>query len=99
MFRLFKHYIPHAVLLLAALDSLLLMASAELAWLLRAWQIDMAVEPISHRWTSLVSFALVVQLGMIAVGVYGMEAIQSLRFSLMRQMAAVSLAVILLATL
>ena len=38
-------------LLLAALDSLLLMASAELAWLLRAWQIDMAVEPISHRWT------------------------------------------------
>ena len=44
MFRLFKHYIPHAVLLLAALDSLLLMASAELAWLLRAWQIDMAVE-------------------------------------------------------
>lgn len=99
MFRLFKHYIPRAVLLLAVFDSVLLMLSAELAWVLRAYQIDMAVEPISERWTSLVAFAVVVQLGMVAVGVYGMQAIQSLRFSLMRQMAAVSLAIILLATL
>ena len=99
MFRLFKHYIPHAVLLLAFLDLCALMMAAELAWVIRAGQIDMMVLPLGERWVPLASFALVVQLGMIAVGVYGPEALQSLRFALMRLLAAVSLGVILLATL
>ncbi|MEQ1726046.1 MAG: TIGR03013 family XrtA/PEP-CTERM system glycosyltransferase [Sphingopyxis sp.] len=99
MVRLFKHYIPHAVLLLAALDALMLMAAAELAWVARAWQIGMAVAPVTARWAPIVIFACVVQLGMIAVGVYGPQALQSLRFTFMRLLAAVSLAVILLATL
>ncbi|MEK6540791.1 MAG: TIGR03013 family XrtA/PEP-CTERM system glycosyltransferase [Pseudomonadota bacterium] len=99
MVRLFKHYIPHAVLLLAALDALMLMGAAELAWVARAWQIDMAIEPVTARWAPIVIFSSVVQLGMIAVGVYGPQALQSLRFTFMRMLAAVSLAVILLATL
>ncbi len=99
MVRLFKHYIPHAVLLLAALDALMLMGAAELAWVARAWQIDMAIEPVTARWAPIVIFASVVQLGMIAVGVYGPQALQSLRFTFMRMLAAVSLAVILLSTL
>lgn len=99
MFRLFKHYIPKAVLLLALFDALLLMAAAEAAWVLRAEQIGMDIDPLYLRWMPMVSFALVVQLGMIAVGVYGNEALQSVRFALMRQLTAVSLAIILLATL
>lgn len=99
MFRLFKHYIPKAVVLLALLDAILLMAAAEAAWVLRASQIGMTVDPLSVRWMPMVSFALVVQLGMIAVGVYGTEALQSVRFALMRLLTAVSLGVILLATL
>ena len=46
MFRLFKHYIPKAVLLLALFDAILLMAAAEAAWVLRAGQIGMTVEPL-----------------------------------------------------
>lgn len=99
MFRLFKHYIPHAVLLLALLDLAALLVAAELAWIIRAGQIGMAVEPIALRWTPALIFALTVQLGMIAVGVYSPEALQSRRFALMRLLAAVSLAIILLATL
>ena len=99
MFRLFKHYIPHAVLLLALLDLAALLVAAELAWVIRAGQIGMAVEPIALRWTPALIFALTVQLGMIAVGVYSPEALQSRRFALMRLLAAVSLAIILLATL
>lgn len=99
MFRLFKHYIPHAVLLLALLDLVALLASAELAWVIRASQIGMAIEPFTLRWTPALIFALTVQLGMIAVGVYSPEALQSRRFALMRLLAAVSLAIILLATL
>lgn len=99
MFRLFKHYIPKAVLLLALFDALLLMAAAEAAWVIRAEQIGMDVDPLYMRWVPMVSFALVVQLGMVAVGVYGTEALQSFRFALMRLLTAVSLAIILLATL
>ncbi|QJQ31097.1 TIGR03013 family PEP-CTERM/XrtA system glycosyltransferase [Sphingomonas lacunae] len=99
MFRLFKHYIPKAVLLLALFDALLLMMAAEAAWVLRAHQIGMTVEPLYVRWIPMVSFALVVQLGMIGVGVYGTEALQSVRFALMRLLTAVSLGIILLATL
>ena len=99
MFRLFKHYIPHAVLLLALLDAVALLISAELAWVLRARQIGMEIEPLMARWEPGLFFVLTVQLGMIAVGVYSPEALQSRRFALLRQLAAVSLAIILLATL
>ena len=99
MFRLFKHYIPHAVLLLAFLDACALLVAAELAWVIRANQIVMTIEPIASRWAALVSFALAVQMAMISVGVYGPEAVRSLRFAFMRLLAAVSLGIILLATL
>ena len=46
MIRLFKHYVPHAVLLLGLLDFLLLIGAAEAGWILRAHQIGMDVEPI-----------------------------------------------------
>ncbi len=99
MFRLFKHYIPHAVLALALFDVLVLMLAAELAWLIRATQIGMDVDPLATRWLPMVTFAAVVQLGMIAVGAYSPEALQSRHYALLRLLAAVSLAVILLATL
>lgn len=99
MFRLFKHYIPRVVLLMALLDAVALFLAAEIAWVLRATQIGMDVEPLAERLWPGVIFAVVTQLGMIAVGYYSPEALQSGRTSLMRQLAAVSLAVILLATL
>lgn len=99
MIRLFKHYISRAVLALALADFLALLLAAECAWVIRAWQIDMAITPAAERVAALLSFAIVVQLGMSAVGVYGTQALQSLHFMLMRQLAAVSVAVILLATL
>jgi len=39
MVRLFKHYVPHAVLLLGLIDCALLFLAADLAWTLRASQI------------------------------------------------------------
>lgn len=99
MFRLFKHYIPYAVLLLGLLDALALMVAAELAWVVRADMIGMDAGTFSGRWKTVVAFAFVVQTGMIAVGVYGTEALRSLAFALLRLLAAISLGVILLATL
>jgi sugar transferase (PEP-CTERM system associated) len=99
MIRLFKHYIPHAVLLLAALDFLLLLGAAELGWIYRAQQIGMDVERIATRYVPLVSFAVSLQVAMIAVGVYGTEALQSLRFATARLLVAISLGVIFLSVL
>src|SRR3546814_14381080 len=70
MIRLFKHYVPNAVLLLGLLDIILLLAAAELGWVIRAHQIDMAVEPRVHRLPQIASSPARLPLGMDA-GVRG----------------------------
>jgi sugar transferase (PEP-CTERM system associated) len=99
MVRLFKHYVPHAVLLLGLIDGALLLIAADLAWSLRAAQIGMDSGALLDRAALLVGFAAVVLTAMIAVGVYGSEALRSLRFAAARLLVAVSLAIIALALL
>ncbi|MDE2562500.1 MAG: TIGR03013 family PEP-CTERM/XrtA system glycosyltransferase [Sphingomonadales bacterium] len=96
MIRLFKHYIPHAVLLLGLLDFALLMLAGELGWMVRAHQIGVAVGQVGDRLLPLVIFAALIQLAMIAVGVYGSEALRSMRYATARLLVAVSLGVIAL---
>jgi sugar transferase (PEP-CTERM system associated) len=96
MIRLFKHYVPHAVLLLGLLDFITLLCSAEAAWVIRARQIGMDVDYILNRAGPLLSFAAALQVSMIAVGVYGNEALQSLRYATARLLVAISLGVIFL---
>ena len=99
MIRLFKHYIPHAVLLLGLLDLALLMVASELAWQVRAAQIGMDPGPVDGRWLPLVGSAAVVWIAMISVGVYGPYALRSLRFAGARLLVAISLGIIALATI
>ncbi len=96
MIRLFKHYIPHAVMLLGLFDLALLMLAGELAWTLRSDQIGTDTGPLLERVGMLGSFALVVWLAMIAVGVYGAEALRSMRYAGARLLVAVSLGIIAL---
>jgi len=96
MIRLFKHYIPNAVLLLALCDFALLVGAAESGWVLRAHEIRMHVDPMINRLPQLLSFALSLQISMIAVGVYGVDALQSLRFASARLLVSVSLGIIFL---
>jgi len=97
MIRLFKHYIPHAVLLLGLLDLGLLVLASELAWQLRGHQIGMDIGAISNRGVALVGTAMMIWLAMIAVGVYGPNALRSLRFAGARVLVAISLGIIALA--
>ncbi|MEM7778768.1 MAG: TIGR03013 family XrtA/PEP-CTERM system glycosyltransferase [Pseudomonadota bacterium] len=99
MIRLFKHYIPHAVLLLGLLDFALLIVASEAAWRVRAAQIGMDPGPFDERWIPMVGSAAVVWLAMIAVGVYGPYALRSLRFAGARLLVAISLGIIALATI
>jgi len=96
MIRVFKHYLPYAVLLLGAIDFVLLMAAAEAGWMLRLWQLTGEVNPWSERLPNMLAFALTLQTAMIAVGVYGVEALQSLRFAVARLLVALGLGIILL---
>ena len=96
MIRLFKHYVPNAVLLLGLLDIILLIVAAEAGWVVRANQIAMDAGPASARLPQLASFAFCVELAMIAVGVYGADALQSLRFAAARLLVASSLGTIFL---
>jgi sugar transferase (PEP-CTERM system associated) len=97
MFRLFKHYVPYAVLFLALVDFCLLFAAAETAWVIRANQIGMGIDYIGNRIWPLVTFASSVQLAAMAVGVYSQDSLQSLRFAIARLLVAVSLGVIFMA--
>src|SRR3990167_6864381 len=99
MVRIFKHYVSHGVLLLGLLDSLILLGSAETAWIVRAHQIAMQVDPVSSRAILLLSFALAMQLAMVAVGVYESEALQSRRVGVSRLLIAISLGMLLLSFL
>jgi sugar transferase (PEP-CTERM system associated) len=97
--RLFKHYIPRALFLLGLLDFLLLIVAAELGWTLRIWQLGSKVGPIADRIPQLLSFAVALQCAMIAVGCYGGEALQSIRFGLARLLVVVSIGVILISVM
>jgi hypothetical protein len=96
MIRLFKHYVPYAVLLLGLVDAVLLIASAEIGWIVRAHQIGMNVAPIHTRIAQLVTFALALQVSLVAVGAYGVASFLSLRFAAARLAVALSLGVIFL---
>ncbi len=96
MVRLFKHYVPHAVLLLGLFDIALLFGAGEFAWHLRAGQLGTDPGSLSERFVSLGSFGLIVLVGMVAVGVYGAEALRSMRYAVARLIVAVSLGIIVL---
>src|SRR5688500_2695121 len=99
MVPLFKHHVPHAVLLLGLVDCALLFLARNLSWPLPPTAIDMEPGALSDRLATLVGFAGVVLAAMIAVSVYGSEALRSLRFAGARLLVAVSLAIIALAFL
>lgn len=99
MVRLFKHYVPYAVLLLGILDFLVLLISAEAAWVLRAQEIGMHVDYIGTRAVPLIGFAVALQSALVAVGVYGNESLQSLRYAVARLLVAVTLGVIFLSVM
>lgn len=99
MIRLFKHYIPHAVVLLWLVDVLLLVGAGEASWQLRASQIGMVAGPFADRLALHGAFAAMMVTAMVSVGVYGADALRSMRYAGARLLVAISLGVIALAFL
>ena len=96
MVRLFKHYVPYAVLLLGLIDFALLMLASEAGWLLRTWQIGTESALTPRRLPEMLTFALTLQLAMVGVGVYRVEALRSMRYAVARLVVSVSLGILLL---
>jgi sugar transferase (PEP-CTERM system associated) len=96
LIRLFKHYVPHSVLIIGAIDFVLLLAAGETGWLLRLWQIQRDADPDAARLPHLLTFAVTLQIAMVGVGAYGMDALRSMRIAVARLIAAISLGVLLL---
>ena len=99
MVRLFKHYVAHTVLLLGLADFALLMLAGEAGWMLRLWQIGAHIDPDPSRLPHLVTFAVTLLLAMVGVGVYGVDALRSMRIATARLVVAVSLGVLLLSVI
>ncbi len=99
MIRLFKHYVPYAVLLLGLVDFVLLAGAAEAGWSLRLWQLGGRVDPEVARLPNLIAFAGTLQAAMVAVGVYSVTALQSIRFATARLLVAVALGILALSVI
>jgi sugar transferase (PEP-CTERM system associated) len=99
MIRLFKHYIPHAVVLLWLVDLIMLVSANEMSWRLRANQIGIDTGSITDRVWAHSGFAAMMVTAMIAVGVYGGDALRSMRFAAARLLVSISLGVIALSFL
>jgi sugar transferase (PEP-CTERM system associated) len=99
MIRLFKHYVPHAVVWLALLEFFALLASADFAWRIYAHQGGFDAGSFASRWLPLLTFAVANSLAMMATGMYGTEALRSMKFATARLFAAISLGVIFLSVL
>ena len=96
MIRLFKHYLPKAVFLLGIIDFWLLILAGELGWRVRAYQLSIDSGSIGDRLVPLLLFAVLVQTAMVSVGVYGSDALRSMRYATARLMVAISLGIIAL---
>ncbi len=96
MIRLFKHYIPYAVILLGLIDFVLLGIATDAAWRIRAAQIGIGSGSSLDRGWQLLAYAGVMQIAMIAVGVYGADSLRSMRFATARLLVAISLAILTL---
>ncbi|MBS0255233.1 MAG: TIGR03013 family PEP-CTERM/XrtA system glycosyltransferase [Proteobacteria bacterium] len=94
MIRLFKHYIPHAVLLLGLFDLALLITAGDFAWRLTANQLAVDLGAFDNRVWALAGFAAMMIMVMTAVGVYGADSLRSIRFATARLLVAISLGVI-----
>jgi sugar transferase (PEP-CTERM system associated) len=99
MIRLFRHYVPNAVLLLGLLDFVLLAGAADMGWLWRVAQPNPAGEAMLIHAPQLLGFAMVMLVSMIAVGVYGADALHSLRVACARLLVAVSIGILILSVL
>lgn len=99
MIRLFKHYVPYAVLLLGVIDFALLLGGAEAGWAVRLWQVTGDFTLGSAPLPSMAAFAVTLQVAMVAVGVYGIPALRSVRFATARLLVAVALGLLLLSVL
>lgn len=97
MFRLFKHYVPHAVIVLWLVEFATLLFAAEAGWRLYAHQIGITAGSPGDRFWPLLTFSITLQLGMMATGFYGNEALRSMRFGVARLLTGISLGVIFLA--
>jgi hypothetical protein len=62
---------------------------------LRAWQIGIDPGDFGQRWAPVLTFAVLVQLAMISVGVYGPDSLRSMRYATARLLVASALASLL----
>jgi lipopolysaccharide/colanic/teichoic acid biosynthesis glycosyltransferase len=82
------------VLLLGALDLALLLVAAQAGWAARLWQLTGALDADAARLPNMLAFAGTLQAAMVAVGVYGVRAIRSVRFAVARLLVAVALGIL-----
>ncbi|QCI79681.1 hypothetical protein E6W36_09515 [Hankyongella ginsenosidimutans] len=88
MIRVFKHYVPTPLLVLGLLEFFVLIASAELGWRVRVYQIGGQPGSVVGNIPEILTFGVVMYVAYLAVGAYQASACRSVRESISRVMVA-----------
>jgi len=95
---LFKHYIPTPLLLLGLVELLLLLLAAEAALVVRAAQVGMTY-PSGERLPEILTYAAVMSIVMLAVGLYQYDGYRTLRMTATRLLVAFAIGLVALAVI
>lgn len=99
MLRIFRHYIPKSLIVLALIEWLLLVLCSEAAFQLRMYAADLDPGPFLGHAAEVMAFVLVVYFSMVALGAYDAEALRDLKITVLRLAVALSASLILLSLL
>lgn len=97
MIRLFKHQIPHVVVVLAYADLLILLFAGELAWHIASGQLTISLGHFLERICVLGFFAVAVEAAIFMTGGYRTESLRSVTYASARIIAGLGLSVVFLA--
>ena len=90
MIRVFKHYVPASFLLLGLAEVVALLFAVEIAWHWRIAQLGIDSASWFSRWPPAVTYAAVIYIAMLAVGVYQSSCVRSVRAAIPRILVGIS---------
>lgn len=95
MLRVFKHYIPGSLILLAVAEWLILFVSIEAAINVRMYMIGSTAEDFGFRTVEVGTFVAIFYFSLVAVGLYEPAAARDLRVSFLRLMVATLFSIVI----
>ena len=99
MVRIFKHYIPTALIWLGIIEGLLLLIAVRAALIVRYWIAEISVPAWQDGWVQVILLVTVSYVVMLSTGLYMLETCRDFRLSLMRLFVSMIISALLMSVI